>query len=289
MKKLNVNYIKNMKKINEPITAITSYDYPFAQLADQADIDIILVGDSGGMVKLGYENTIPTTMEEMLTMCKSVSRATQRAFIIADMPFLSYQISETDAVKNAGRFIKEGGADAVKLEGGQEYSKTVRSIVKAGIPVMGHIGLKPQTAKLWKGYTVQGNDLESAKEIIEDAYSLEHSGAFSIVLEMVTTEVSEIITNNISIPTIGIGSGPHCNGQILVINDMLGLYQGTIPKFVKKYNDLNKHISKSLISYKDDVIKKQFPSDDNCFRMEKSEFMKLKNHLHSYKNVEELQ
>ena len=154
---------------------------------------------------------------------------------------------------------------------------------------MGHIGLKPQTAKLWKGYTVQGNDLESAKEIIEDAYSLEHSGAFSIVLEMVTTEVSEIITNNISIPTIGIGSGPHCNGQILVINDMLGLYQGTIPKFVKKYNDLNKHISKSLISYKDDVIKKQFPSDDNCFRMEKSEFMKLKTHLHSYKNVEELQ
>ena len=154
---------------------------------------------------------------------------------------------------------------------------------------MGHIGLKPQTAKLWKGYTIQGNDLDSAKEIIDDAYSVEHSGAFSIVLEMVTKEVSEIITNNISIPTIGIGSGPHCSGQILVINDMLGIDQGSVPKFVKKYNDLNKQISESLITYKDDVIKKQFPSDDNCFSMDTSEFMKLKNYLHNCKNMEELQ
>ena len=226
-----------MKANGQKISAITSYDYSFAKIANEAEIDIILVGDSGAMVMFGYENTSPATMDEMLLMSKAVSRGARKSLLVGDMPFMSYHVSSDEAVRNAGRFIKEGGMQAVKIEGGLDVAKTVRAVTKAGIPVMGHIGLQPQMAQSWDGYRVQGTDYTSAKQLIEDAQELEQAGAFCIVLEMITKEVSKIITNSLSIPTIGIGSGPYCDGQILVLHDLLNLYDSLKPKFVKKYSN----------------------------------------------------
>jgi len=263
--------MKNSKKI----TVLTSYDYTTAQLCDKAGVDILLVGDSGGMVMLGYENTIPVTMEQMCFFTEAVTRGRQNAMVVADLPFMSYQASKSQAIENSGRLIK-AGADAVKLEGGLEVKDTVRGIVEVGIPVMGHIGFQPQTTTLQEGYRVQAKTRDAALKLIESAKVLEEAGAFSIALEMVTKEVSKIISNSINIPTIGIGSGPDCDGQVLVFHDVLGLYEKIKPKFAKRYLELSGEIVKAVESYKNDVVSGKFPSSEHSFSMDKSELERLK-------------
>ena len=266
--------MKNSKKI----TVITAYDYTTAQLCDKAGVDIILVGDSAGMVMLGYENTIPVTMEQMCLFTEAVARGKQNALVVADMPFMSYQASKSQAVENAGRLIK-AGADAVKLEGGPEIKETIRAIVDIGIPVMGHIGFQPQTTTLQEGYKVQAKTKDAALKLIDSAKTLEDAGVFSITLEMVTKEVSKMISSAIHIPTIGIGSGPDCDGQVLVVHDVLGLYEKIKPKFAKRYLELSSDIVKAIESYKNDVVSGKFPSNEHFFSMEKSEFERLKKEI----------
>jgi len=263
--------MKNSKKI----TVLTSYDYTTAQLCDKAGVDILLVGDSGGMVMLGYENTIPVTMEQMCFFTEAVARGRQNAMVVADLPFMSYQASKSQAIENSGRLIK-AGADAVKLEGGLEVKDTVRGIVEVGIPVMGHIGFQPQTTTLQEGYRVQAKTRDAAIKLIKAAKALEEAGAFSIALEMVTKEVSKIISNSINIPTIGIGSGPDCDGQVLVFHDVLGLYEKIKPKFAKRYLELSGEIVKAIESYKNDVVSGKFPTNEHSFSMDKSELERLK-------------
>ncbi|MGI0046163.1 MAG: 3-methyl-2-oxobutanoate hydroxymethyltransferase [Nitrosotalea sp.] len=266
--------MKNSKKI----TVITAYDYTTAQLCDKTGIDILLVGDSGGMVMLGYENTIPVTMEQMCFFIEAVGRGRQNAMVVADMPFMSYQASKSQAIENAGRLVK-AGADAVKLEGGIEIKDTVKAIVEIGIPVMGHIGFQPQTTTLQEGYKVQAKTKDAALSLIQNAKALEEAGAFSIALEMVTREVSKIITESIRIPTIGIGSGSDCDGQVLVVHDVLGLYEKIKPKFAKRYLDLAGDIVKAVTDYKNDVISGKFPSQEHSFSMEKSELERLRKEI----------
>ncbi len=262
------------KSAGEKISVVTSYDYSIAILCDKAGIDILLVGDSGGMVMLGYENTIPVTMEQMEMFIQAVSRARQNALVVGDLPFMSYQSNISDAISNSGRLIK-AGADTVKLEGGKEMTDTIKAIVEIGIPVMGHIGLQPQTTMLSQGYRVQGNTVKTAMRLIEDAKALEEAGVFSIALEMVSHEVAKIISESISIPTIGIGSGKNCDGQVLVIHDMLGMYDKLKPKFVKRYLSLSDDITNAVKSYREDVELGKFPTKENWFSMEKSELEKL--------------
>ncbi|HMK33087.1 MAG TPA: 3-methyl-2-oxobutanoate hydroxymethyltransferase [Nitrosopumilaceae archaeon] len=266
--------MKNSKKI----TVLTAYDYTTSQLCDKAGVDILLVGDSGGMVMLGYENTIPVTMEQMCFFTEAVARGRQNAMVVADLPFMSYQASKSQAIENSGRLIK-AGADAVKLEGGLEVKETVKAIVEVGIPVMGHIGFQPQTTTLQEGYKVQAKTRDAAIKLIEAAKTLEEAGVFSIALEMVTKEVSKIISNSIHIPTIGIGSGPDCDGQVLVIHDVLGLYEKIKPKFAKRYLELSSEIVKAVTSYKNDVISGKFPSSEHSFSMDKSELERLKKEI----------
>ncbi len=266
------------KKGSAKISVITAYDYTTALLCDKAGMDILLVGDSGGMVMLGYQNTIPVTMEQMCFFTEAVSRGRQNAMVVADLPFMSYQASKSQAIENSGRLIKVG-ADAVKLEGGREVAETVRAIVETGIPVMGHIGLQPQTTVLQEGYKVQAKTKDAAIRLIEDAKALEEAGAFSIALEMVTQEVAKIITNSIKIPTIGIGSGPDCDGQVLVFHDVVGLYDKLKPKFVKKYLELSQQIVKAIEAYKSDVISGKFPAKEHCFSIDKSELERLKKEI----------
>ena len=276
----SVQDVINMKKDGKKISVITSYDYTLASLCDKAGIDVLLVGDSAGMVMLGYENTIPVTMEQMCMFTEAVSHARQNSLLVADLPFMSYQISIEDAIKNAGRLIK-AGADAVKLEGGSVMAETISAIVDVGIPVMGHIGLQPQTTMLSQGYRVQGKTKEAAMRLIQDAKELEEAGVFSIALEMVSHEVAEIISENIRIPTIGIGSGIGCNGQVLVVQDLLGMYDKIKPKFAKRYMNLSDGIVKSLENYKRDVQTGTFPAEENWFSMEKEEFDKLREEIGS--------
>ena len=282
---MNVKTLTEMKANGQKISAITSYDYSFAKIANEAEIDIILVGDSGAMVMFGYENTSPATMDEMLLMSKAVSRGARKSLLVGDMPFMSYHVSSDEAVRNAGRFIKEGGMQAVKIEGGLDVAKTVRAVTKAGIPVMGHIGLQPQMAQSWDGYRVQGTDYTSAKQLIEDAQELEQAGAFCIVLEMITKEVSKIITDSLSIPTMGIGSGPYCDGQILVLHDLLNLYDSLKPKFVKKYADLKTETLNALTNYKTDVSLNNFPSNNHSWSMNNLELNKLKKYFGEIKKA----
>ena len=267
--------IVDMKKAGKKISVLTSYDYALASLCDKAGVDILLVGDSAGMVVLGYENTIPVTMEQMEIFVGAVSRAKQNALVVGDLPFMSYQASISDAITNSGRLIK-AGADTVKLEGGSVMADTISAIVKTGIPVMGHIGFQPQTTALSQGYKVQGKTFEAAKQLIEDAKALEEAGAFSIVLEMVSHEVSKIISESIDIPTIGIGSGLHCDGQVLVIHDILGLYEKLKPKFAKQYLSLSNDVIQAVSKFKSDVESGSFPAEENWFSMEKEEYEKLK-------------
>lgn len=273
--KLNVNDILS-KKGKEKISVLTAYEYSTARICDRADIDILLVGDSAGMVVLGYASTMPVSMQEMMIFCGAVARGTKRAMIVGDMPFGSYQVGPSVAVENAVQLIK-AGCDAVKLEGGSEIIDTIKAIVVAGIPVMGHIGLRPQTSSLWEGYKLQGRTKEGAIKLIEDASVLEKAGVFSIVLEMVASEAVDAITKSVSIPTIGIGSGPSCDGQVLVLHDMLGIYQDIRPKFVKRYAELSKEIFDAVSSYNHDIKAGTFPEESNTFHMDAKELDKWKN------------
>ena len=273
-KKLSVNDIMGMKRRNEKISVLTAYDYSTASICDKASIDIVLVGDSAGMIMLGYPNTIPVSMEEMLLFCKGVSRGTKRAMIIADMPFGSYQYNISGAIENAIKFIKSG-CDAIKLEGGFEVIDKIKGIVNAGVPVMGHIGLKPQTSGLWEGYRLQGKTKDLALNLIADAKALERAGVFSIVLEMVASEVAEIISKNVSIPVIGIGAGCGCDGQVLVLHDMLGIYEDVKPKFVKRYAEFSKLIFEAILRYTNDVKSSRFPEEQNIFHMDPNELNEL--------------
>lgn len=272
--------IIKMKKDGKKISAITSYDYTLASLCDKSGIDILLVGDSAGMVMLGYENTIPVTMDQMCMFTEAVSRARKNSLLVADLPFMSYQASIEDAIKNSGRLIK-AGADAVKLEGGISMSETISAIVDVGIPVMGHIGLQPQTTMLSEGYKVQGRTKDTAIKLIEDAKELEEAGVFSIALEMISHEVAQIISETISVPTIGIGSGVGCNGQILVVQDLLGMFEKIKPRFAKRYLNLSEDIVKALENYKNDVESGTFPAQENWFSMDDNEFKKLREQIGS--------
>jgi 3-methyl-2-oxobutanoate hydroxymethyltransferase len=255
---------------------LTAYDYPTALLEDRAGIEIILVGDSLGMTVLGYENTVPVTMDEMIHHTKAVTRGAKYALIIGDMPFMSYNTSERDAILNAGRFMKEGGADAVKLEGGASVKETVRAIVRAGIPVMGHLGLTPQTISMLGGFKVQGKDAQAAQKIIDDALSLEDAGAFSVLLEAIPAPVAKRITERLNVPTIGIGAGVHCDGQVLVVHDMLGLFDRFTPKFAKRYVNASELMLKAFDAYREEVLKGTFPTDQHSFHIDEKELGKVK-------------
>jgi 3-methyl-2-oxobutanoate hydroxymethyltransferase len=266
--KLTIQDIITMKREGEKISMLTAYDAGFAGLVDGAGIDMILVGDSLGMVLLGYDSTVPVTMEEMLHHCRAASRGVKRALLVGDMPFMSYQVSESETIRNAGRFLKEAGCDAVKLEGGTEVCDTVKALVTAGIPVMGHIGLTPQTASQLGGYKVQGRDVDSAKRLLQAARDLENAGAFSLVLECIPAQLSEIISGTVAIPTIGIGAGRECDGQVLVTHDMLGMFEKFIPSFVKQYVNLAPQIREALAAYHLEVKGGSFPDESQSFSME---------------------
>lgn len=274
IRKNSVNDILMLKKAGEKIAALTAYDYSTSLICDKAGIDIVLVGDSAGMVILGYKSTIPVEIDEMLVFCKGVAAGTKRAMVVADLPFGSYQSSTAEAIKNAIRFIKVG-CEAVKLEGGSEIVDTIKALVSVGIPVMGHIGLKPQTSSLWEGYRVQGNTKESSIKLISEARALERAGVFSVVLEMVTSEVARIISKNLSVQVIGIGSGSGCDGQVLVLHDMLGIYDELRPKFVKRYADLSNSIFQAVSRYRSDVKSAKFPEEQNVFHMNSDEYKEL--------------
>ena len=255
-----INAIKEMKGKKEKIVMLTAYDYPTAKLVDEAGVPLILVGDSLGTVVLGYNSTIPVTMEEMLHHTKAVVRGARQALVISDMPFMTYQISTTDAMRNAARFIQEGGAQAVKLEGGEVIAETVKRIVDCGIPVMGHIGLTPQFIHQLGGHRVQGKTSAAAERLLHDAQALEQAGAFAVVLELVPTQLSKLITLNIGIPTIGIGAGADCDGQVQVISDMLGLFTDFVPRHAKQYAKLADAIRTAIADYVAEVKTGDFPT-----------------------------
>ncbi len=275
VKKLTIPDITRRKQQGPPISSLTAYDYPWARLIDQAGIDIILVGDSLGMVVLGYNGTTPVTMEEMLHHSKAVARGVERALIVTDMPFGSYNASRREAITNAARLVKEGGADAVKLEGGTEMAKMAAAIVAAGIPVQGHVGLTPQTATSLGGFRVQGRDAAAAKKLYDDALAMEEAGCFSVVLEAIPAPLAAYITKKLSIPAIGIGAGAQCDGQVLVMHDLLGLYDRFTPKFVKQYAKLSQLSLEALSAYKNEVEERRFPADAHSFTMKEEELAQL--------------
>lgn len=265
MPKLAIPELVERKKRGPKLTMLTAYDVPTAQIVDRAGIDLILVGDSLGMVCLGYPDTVPVTMEEMLHHTAAVARATERAVVVGDLPFLSYQVSPEEAVRNAGRLVKEARADCVKLEGGVTQADKVEAIVRAGIPVMGHIGLTPQTATQLGGFKVQGRDPKVAKRVVEDAKALEAAGAFALVLECVPSNLAAKVTQALSIPTIGIGAGPSCDGQVLVLHDLVGLFDRFTPKFVKRYANVAEGIREAVAAYKAEVESGAFPAKEHEF------------------------
>lgn len=276
LKKVTISDLQNKKREGKKITMLTAYDYPMARIIDGAGIDTILVGDSLGMVVLGYDSTVPVTMDEMIHHCKAVRRGTKNAFLIGDMPFMSYQVSKEEAVRNAGRFFKEAGCDAIKLEGGDEVLDVTIAIVNAGIPVLGHLGLTPQTISKLGGFKVQGKDADAAEKILGQALKLEKAGCFGVVLECIPDQVAKLITEKLSIPTIGIGAGPYCDGQVLVSNDMVGLFDRFVPKFVKQYVKLSGLISDGVKKYKDEVEKGEFPDAVHSFTIKDEEIKKLR-------------
>jgi 3-methyl-2-oxobutanoate hydroxymethyltransferase len=265
--KVTILDVQAKKDKGQPITMVTAYDYPTAVMADRAGIDIVLVGDSLAMVVLGHENTVSVTMEEMLHHCRAVARGAKRPLLVGDMPFMSYHLSTAQAVENAGRFLKEGHMDVVKLEGGQERAQVVRAIVEAGIPVMGHIGLTPQTISMLGGFRTQGRTVGAALRLIDDALALEKAGCFSLLLEAIPARVATLITDKLKIPTIGIGAGAGTDAQVLVLHDMLGMFDRFTPKFVKKYADFFEIGTKALQQYKQDVEQKVFPASEYVFTM----------------------
>jgi 3-methyl-2-oxobutanoate hydroxymethyltransferase len=278
-KKVTTLTFRQKKERGEPISMLTAYDYPTALAMDKAGIDAILVGDSLAMVVLGYENTLPVTMEEMLHHSRAVARGAKSALLVGDMPFMSYQVSVEEATRNAGRFLQQGGMDAVKLEGGRERAGAVRSITSAGIPVMGHIGLTPQSVNQLGGFRAQGKTAIAAKRLVEDALILEEAGCFSIVLESVPARLAQLISKKISIPTIGIGAGVGCDGQVLVTHDLLGLFDRFTPKFVKKYANFHQEMQKAFSEYIDDVETKRFPAQEHTVEMDDKEWESLINDI----------
>jgi 3-methyl-2-oxobutanoate hydroxymethyltransferase len=265
MPKLSIPELQERKTRGPKITVLTAYDYPTARIVDRAGVDMVLVGDSLGMVCLGYPDTVPVTMEEMLHHTAAAARGTEHAVVIADMPFLSYQVSVEEAVRNAGRLFQKGRADGVKLEGGVTQADKIEAIVRAGIPVMGHIGLTPQTATQLGGFKVQGRDPKVAKQLLEDAKAVQEAGAFSVTLECVPSSLAAQITQALSIPTIGIGAGPHCDGQVLVIHDLVGLFERFTPKFVKRYANVAEGIRAAVEAYKAEVESGAFPAKEHEF------------------------
>jgi len=268
--RVTINQIKEMKQKGEKITMLTAYDYTTAKIIDEVGIPLTLVGDSLGMVVLGYESTIPVTIEEMLHHTKAVVRGTKKTMVIGDMPFMTYHVSVDDALKNAARFIQEAGAQAVKLEGGVTVAEKVSRIVSCGIPVMGHIGLTPQSIYQFGGFKVQGRTPEAASRLLKDAQALEEAGAFSIVLETVPTALATLITQRVSIPTIGIGAGVGCDGQVQVINDILGSFTDFVPKHAKQYAKLTEIIRTAVTEYDNEVKAGSFPTDKQSFSMDES-------------------
>ena len=274
-KKVTISALKAKKQNKKKITMLTAYDYPIASLVDNAGIDVILVGDSLGMVVLGYDSTTHVTMEDMIRHTQAARRGTKYALLVGDMPYKSYD-TKKDALTNANRFIKEAGCDAIKLEGGRESIEAAKAILESNIPVMGHLGLTPQSAEKLGGFKVQGKTADAAKVIIDDAKKLEKIGCFSIVLECIPSEIAKIITKEINIPTIGIGAGTDCDGQVLVTNDMVGMFDRFTPKFVKQYTKLSSEISAAIKNYKKDVEDLKFPSKEHTFAIKEEELKKIK-------------
>jgi 3-methyl-2-oxobutanoate hydroxymethyltransferase len=271
MKRITTHDLLNKKQTNQRISMLTAYDYSSAQLLAEAEIDVVLVGDSLGNVVLGYETTIPVTLDEMIHHTKAVARGNNKSLVIGDMPFLTYHTSTADALRNAGRFLQEAGAQGVKLEGGRERLEVVKVLVDAGIPVMGHLGLTPQSVHQLGGFKVQGKTEQAAKKLIEDALALEQAGIFALVLECVPAGLAEQVTAALNIPTIGIGAGAGCNGQVLVIHDMLGLNGNKVPKFVKQFANIRKDMLQAVLAYKTEVEEGIFPGPEHTFLQEAKE------------------
>ncbi|QXM07092.1 3-methyl-2-oxobutanoate hydroxymethyltransferase [Crassaminicella indica] len=274
-KKFTVSSFQKAKKDGEKISMLTAYDYSTAKLLDEAGADSLLVGDSLGMVMLGYENTLQVTVDDMIHHIKAVSRGVKRAMVVGDMPFLSYHICVEESVRNAGRLIQEGGAHVVKLEGGRDVIDHVKAIVKAQIPVIGHLGLTPQSINMFGGFKVQGKSEEAARKILEDALLLQEAGVFSLVLECIPEKLAKLITEKLDIPTIGIGAGKYCDGQVLVTQDMLGMYTDFTPKFVKKYDNLNESIVAATKKYIEEINTGVFPSKEHTFKIDDEVIQKL--------------
>lgn len=270
--KTTILTLREKRDRREPIVFVTAYDYPGARAAEEAGVDAILVGDSLAMVVLGYPSTVHVTMDEMLHHAKAVSRGASRPLLVGDLPFMSYQASSADAVRNAGRFLQEAGMDAVKLEGGRRLADTIRAVVGAGIPVQGHIGLTPQSEKAMGGFKVQGRTATAARALLDDALALEDAGCFSIVIEGVPDRVASLITERVRIPTIGIGAGSGTSGQVLVLHDILGLYGSRSPRFVKRYADLGSATTEALRQYRDDVQQRRFPAAEHSYTLPDAEW-----------------
>lgn len=274
-RRITTTVIQERKAAGKAITMLTAYDFSMAKFLDDAEVDMLLVGDSLGNVVLGYDSTLPVTMEDMIHHGKAVCRGAKRAMVVVDMPFMSYQVSIEQAVTNAGRIMKETGAQAVKLEGGQEVSDAVKAIVRAGIPVVGHLGLTPQSVHSLGGFKVQGKEEKSAQKLLDDAKHLEESGAFAVVLECVPALLAQKVTDSITIPTIGIGAGVYCDGQVLVTNDLLGLFPGFTPKFVKQYANLHIQLSQAISEYRKEVEVRAFPGAEHSFKISDEVLEKL--------------
>lgn len=267
-KKITIHTLQAMKARGEKISMLTAYDYPTALAMERAGLDVVLVGDSLGMVVLGYDSTLPVTMDDMLHHCKAVARGVRTALAVGDMPFLSYQVSPEQAVRNAGRFLQEGGMDAVKLEGGRERLSAIEAILGAGIPVMGHLGLTPQSVHQLGGYGLQANTSAAALRMLEDSRLLQDAGCFAIVLESVPQELAQLVSEGLDIPTIGIGAGPGCDGQVLVTHDMIGLFDRFIPRFVKRYAEVQSILMQAFSAYKHEVLQGQFPTLEHSRSMD---------------------
>lgn len=273
--KININYLYQKKQEGEKVSWLTAYDYPMAKYEEEAGIEMILVGDSGGMTLLGYDSTLPVSMDEMMIMTKAVTRATETTFVVGDMPYMSYQADRAEAIRNAGRFMGECGTDAVKLEGGRRMAPTVEAMVDAGIPVVGHIGMTPQSAAQLGGYKSQGRDAETARELIADARALEDAGAFAILLEAVPARVARIIHEESDVLIYGIGAGTEVDGQILIVHDVLGLFELFTPKFVKQYANLGEQIVEAVKKYRADVKSGRFPQSEHSYHISDEEFDKI--------------
>ena len=274
--KVTIMDIQQAKEENRKLAMVTAYDYPFGLLADEAGIDIVLVGDSLGMVVMGLDGTVAVNMEHMIHHIRAVTRGCKNPFIVGDMPFMSYNTSIREAIINAGRLLKEGGCESIKLEGGVDFAQTIESIVKAGIPVQGHIGLTPQTASALGGFKMQGADAAAARRIINDAKALEDAGVFSMILEAVPAPLGKLVAEAVKVPVIGIGAGPDVDGQVLVTHDMIGLFDKFVPKFVKQYTNIRKIILDALSEYKQEVLDVEFPAPEHSFKMPEETLAQLK-------------